>query len=48
MAELYANNGDPDQMSCFAASDLGMHCLPNTLSGVSGLQWVKQVLCLTL
>ena len=24
-----------------AASDLGLHCLPNALLGVSRLQWVK-------
>ena len=41
MVELYANNGDPDQMPCCAASDLGLHYLPVTLLGVSRLQWVK-------
>ena len=25
---LQANNGYPDQTPCFAASDLGLHCLP--------------------
>ena len=35
MVELFANSGDP------AASDLGLHCLPNALLGVSRLQWVK-------
>ena len=43
MDELFANSGDPDQMSHSAASDLGLHCLPNTLLGVSRLQWVKDV-----
>ena len=37
MAELFANSGDPDQMLQNAASDLGLHCLPNTLSGISRL-----------
>ena len=36
MAKIFANSGDPDQMS-----DLGLHCLPITLIGVSRLQWVK-------
>ena len=31
MAELFANNGDPDQTPQSAASDLGLHCLPITL-----------------
>ena len=34
MSELFANSGDPDQMPQSAASDLGLHCLPNTLLGV--------------
>ena len=41
MTELFANNKDPDQMPHSAASDLGLHCLPITLLGVSRLQWVK-------
>ena len=41
MVELFANSGDPDQMPCSAASDLGLHCLPKTLSGVSTLKSVK-------
>ena len=36
MAKLFADNGDLDQMLHFAASDLGLHCLPVTLFG--GLQ----------
>ena len=43
MVELFANSGDPDQMLHSAASDLGLHCLPNTLLGVSRIQWVKTV-----
>ena len=43
MAELFANSGDPDQMPHSAAFDLGLHCLPNTLLGVSRLQWVKKL-----
>ena len=30
MVELFANSGDPDQTPHSAASDLGLHCLPNT------------------
>ena len=42
MVELFANSGDPDQMLQFAASDLGLLCLPSTLLGVSRLQLVKR------
>ena len=35
MANLFANSGDPDRTAHSAASDLGLHCLPLTLSGVS-------------
>ena len=42
MAKLFANSEDPDQMLHSAASDLGLHCLPITLLGVSQLQWVKR------
>ena len=41
MAKLFANSGDPDQTLHSAASDLGLHCWPFTLLGVSRLQWVK-------
>ena len=41
MVELFANSGNPDQTPPSAASDLGLHCLPTTLLGVSRLQWVK-------
>ena len=41
MVELFANNGDPDQMPRSSASDLGLHCLPVTRLGVSTLQWVN-------
>ena len=41
MAKLFANSEDPDQTLQFAASDLGLHCLPITLSGVSQLQWIR-------
>ena len=34
-------SGDPDQMPHSAASDLGLHCLPDTHLGVSRLQWVN-------
>ena len=43
MAKLFANSGDPDQTPHFAASDLGLHCLPITLLCVPRLQWVKGV-----
>ena len=42
MIELFANSGDPDQTPHSAASDLGLYCLPNTLLGVSRLQWVTK------
>ena len=41
MVELFADSGDPDQMSHSAAYDLGLHCLPVTRLWVSGLQWVN-------
>ena len=41
MANLFANNRDPDQMPHSVASDLGLHCLPITLLGLPRLQWVN-------
>ena len=41
MAKLFANSEDPDQTPHSVASDLGLHCLPITLLGVSQLQWVN-------
>ena len=41
MVELFADSGDPDQMSHSAMSDLSLHYLPVTCLGVSSLQWVK-------
>ena len=41
MAEVFANNEDPYQTSHYAASDLGLLCLPITILGVSRLQWVN-------
>ena len=41
MVELFANSGDSGETPQNAASDLGMHCLPNSLLGVSRLQWVN-------
>ena len=35
MAEVFANSENPDQTPRSAASDLGLHCLPITLLGVS-------------
>ena len=43
MAQLFANSEDPDQISHTVASDLGLHCLPVTLLGVSRLKWVKEM-----
>ena len=39
--KLFANSEDSDQTPQSAASDLGLHCLPVTLLGVSRLQWVN-------
>ena len=47
MTELFANSGDPDQMPHSAASDLRLHCLPNSLLGDSRLQWVKEDFLMT-
>ena len=33
---MFANTVDPDQMPHYVASDLGVHCLPNTLLRVPG------------
>ena len=41
MAKVFANSENLDQMPRSAASDLGLHCLPVTLLGVSRLQWVN-------
>ena len=38
MVKLFENSGDPDQKPHSAASDLGLHCLPVTLLGISRLQ----------
>ena len=38
MVALFTNSGDPDQTRS-AASDLGLYCLPNTLLGVSRLDY---------
>ena len=43
-AKLFANSGDPDQTPLSVASDLGLHCLPNTLFGVSGLKLVMTLI----
>ena len=42
MVELFANSGDPDQLLCSAASELGLHCLPIKHLGVSSHQCVKE------
>ena len=47
MVELFANSRDPDQTQHSSAADLGLHCLPNTLLGVSRLQW-SQLLRISL
>ena len=41
MVELFANNGDPDQMLHSVPSDLGLHCLPITHFGASRLKCVN-------
>ena len=41
MAKLFANSGDPDQTPRTVVYDLGLHCLPITVLGVSRLQWVN-------
>ena len=41
MAEIFVNSEDPDQTLHSVASDLGLHCLPVTLLGVSRLQWAS-------
>ena len=41
MVEVFANCEDPDQTPRSVASDLGLHCLPVTLLGVSRLQWAN-------
>ena len=43
MVELFANSGDLDQMPYSAASDMGLHCLPITLLGVTRLQWDNEL-----
>ena len=50
MVELFADNGDTDQMPHFVMSGLGLHSLPVTHLGVSGLQWVNclDLFCLLL
>ena len=40
--ELFANSRGIDQTPRFAASDLGLHCLPVTRLKVSSLQRVNQ------
>ena len=37
MVELFANSGDPDQTPHSAASDLGLHCLPEGYLVSNGL-----------
>ena len=44
VAKLFANSGDPDQTPRYAASGLGLHCLPVTLLRVSRIQWVNDKL----
>ena len=37
------NSGDPDQTTCFAASDLGVHCLPMSHKNLRDAMviWIK-------
>ena len=39
MAKPFVNSVDPDQMLHSVAFDLGLHCQPITLLGVSRLPW---------
>ena len=43
MVELFANSGDADQTPRSAASDLGLHCLPITLLGISKLHGLSKL-----
>ena len=47
MVEPFANSGDPDQTPRSAASDLGLHCFPVALLGVSRLPRVKIIYCIS-
>ena len=47
MAILFANSGDPDQMPCSVASDLGLHWLPITLVSPGVVGWCECVVYLT-
>ena len=47
ITELFANSGDPDQRPHSAASDQGLHCLLITLLGVTRLQWIEIMSCLS-
>ena len=40
---LLANSGEPDQMPCFVASDLVLHCLPMSNKKDARLIWVNMV-----
>ena len=42
MVGLFTNRGDPDQTLHSVVSNLGLHCLPITLLGVSRHQWVSE------
>ena len=41
MSNFNASSLEPDQTSCSAASDLGLHCLPMSLLWAARLKWVK-------
>ena len=40
--QIITNSGDQDQMSCSAASDLGLHYLPMANKKDARLIWVKR------
>ena len=42
ISELNAISVDFDQTLHYAASDLGLHCLPMSLLWVARLKWVKR------
>ena len=41
---VFANRADPGEMPHYVELHLGLHCLPNSLLGVSDLQQVKRFL----
>ena len=42
--EIAEINVNPDQTTRFVASDLGLRCLPSSVSWDTGLKWFKHLL----